>query len=95
MIYGYLRVSTDKQDVKSQKQGGDKFAAAHGWGIDEYITDEGVSGGKDPSKRKLGDLLKKIGEYTYEQVYDTILCDEEFNTEYRKHGQLLVKRKHY
>ena len=62
MIYGYLRVSTDDQDYNSQKQGVDSFATSKGWTIDEYITDEGVSGGKDPSKRKLGALLDKIKE---------------------------------
>lgn len=60
MIYGYLRVSSDEQDVNSQKQGVVKFAEAKCWEIDEYITDEGVSGGKDPDKRNLGPLLKKL-----------------------------------
>ena len=60
MIYGYLRVSSDEQDVNSQKQGVEKFAAEKGWSIDEYITDEGVSGGKDPDKRNLGPLLKLV-----------------------------------
>lgn len=60
MIYGYLRVSSDEQDVNSQKQGVVKFAESKGWTIDEYITDEGVSGGKDPDKRNLGPLLKKL-----------------------------------
>ena len=60
MIYGYLRVSSDEQDVNSQKQGVVKFAEDRRWEIDEYITDEGVSGGKDPDKRNLGPLLKKL-----------------------------------
>lgn len=60
MIYGYLRVSSDEQDVNSQKQGVDNFAKEKGWTIDQYITDEGVSGGKDPSKRNLGPLLKMV-----------------------------------
>lgn len=60
MIYGYLRVSSDEQDVNSQKQGVDKFATDKGWQIDKYITDEGVSGGKDPDKRNLGPLLKLL-----------------------------------
>lgn len=60
MIYGYLRVSSDEQDVNSQKQGVEKFAQEKGWTIDEFITDEGVSGGKDPDKRNLGPLLKKL-----------------------------------
>jgi len=60
MIYGYLRVSSDEQDVNSQRQGVEEFAARKGWTIDSYITDEGVSGGKDPDKRNLGPLLKKL-----------------------------------
>lgn len=60
MIYGYLRVSSDEQDVNSQKQGVDKFATDKGWQIDKYITDEGVSGSKDPDKRNLGPLLKLL-----------------------------------
>lgn len=60
MIYGYLRVSSDEQDVNAQKQGVDGFAAEKGWNIDKYISDEGVSGGKDPDKRNLGPLLKIV-----------------------------------
>lgn len=60
MIYGYLRVSTDEQDINSQKQGVLSFAQKKGWEIEEYITDEGISGAKDPDKRNLGNLLKKI-----------------------------------
>ena len=61
-IYGYLRVSTDEQDSNSQKQGVDDFAKKNNWTIDEYIRDEGISGGKDPSKRALGPLLDKLQE---------------------------------
>ena len=60
MIYGYLRVSTDDQDIHSQKQGVEAFAKEKGWEIDTYISDEGVSGGKDPDKRNLGPLLKSL-----------------------------------
>lgn len=70
MIYGYLRVSSDEQDVNSQKQGVVKFAQDHGWEIEQYISDEGVSGGKDPDKRKLGPLLSKI------EKDDIIICSE-------------------
>lgn len=70
MIYGYLRVSSDEQDVNSQKQGVVEFAKAKGWEIDKYITDEGVSGGKDPDKRNLGPLLKLL------QKDDIIICSE-------------------
>lgn len=60
MIYGYLRVSTDKQDADNQKLGVDDFARRHGWSIDKYIVDDGVSGSKDPAKRRLGPLLRKL-----------------------------------
>ena len=70
MIYGYLRVSSDEQDVNSQKQGVVAFAKEKGWEIDEYISDEGISGGKDPDKRKLGPLLKKINKG------EKIICSE-------------------
>lgn len=70
MIYGYLRVSSDDQDVNSQKQGVDGFAAKKGWTIEKYISDEGVSGGKDPDKRKLGPMLKAL------QKDDVIICSE-------------------
>jgi hypothetical protein len=37
-------------------------------------------------------ISEKMPEYSYEQVYDTILCDREFNSLYRRHGQLkLIK----
>ena len=70
MIYGYLRVSSDEQDVNNQKLGVEKFAEQHGWKIESYITHEGVSGTKDPSKRSLGKLLRKI------KKGDIVVCSE-------------------
>lgn len=70
MIYGYLRVSSDEQDVNNQKQGVMKFANERDWEIKEYIIDNGVSGTKIPSKRKLGNLLKKVKEG------DILICSE-------------------
>lgn len=70
MIYGYLRVSSDEQDVNSQKQGVEQFAKDKNWNIDKYITDEGVSGGKDPDKRNLGPLLQLLNKD------DVIICSE-------------------
>jgi DNA invertase Pin-like site-specific DNA recombinase len=59
MTYGYLRVSSDKQDVESQKIGVVKKAEELQVEIDEWIKDEGVSGVKEYSKRHLGELMKK------------------------------------
>ncbi len=70
MIYGYLRVSSDEQDVNNQRMGVIAFAKQREWNIDAYITDEGISGTKDPSKRALGKLLKRINKN------DIIICSE-------------------
>ena len=68
--YGYLRVSTDKQDCDNQKLGVESLAKQKGLNIDSWITDDGVSGTKEPSERKLGKLLKKI------KKDDVIICSE-------------------
>jgi DNA invertase Pin-like site-specific DNA recombinase len=70
MTYGYLRVSSDKQDVESQKIGVVKKAEELHVEIDEWIKDEGVSGVKEYSKRHLGELMKKA------QSGDTIIVSE-------------------
>jgi DNA invertase Pin-like site-specific DNA recombinase len=60
MIYGYLRVSSDRQDVENQKTGVIAKATYLGLKIDKWISDEGISGTKEPEKRALGGLLKKM-----------------------------------
>ena len=60
MIYGYLRVSTDEQDSSNQKLGVRKKAESLGLSIDDWIVDDGISGTKEPEKRLLGKLLKKL-----------------------------------
>lgn len=69
-VYGYLRVSTDKQDCENQKIGVKELARAHGLPIENWIIDDGVSGIKEPEKRKLGKLLKRI------KSGDVIICSE-------------------
>ena len=59
-VYGYLRVSTDKQDAAAQKIGIEELAKRRGLVIEKYIDDEGVSGTKEPSKRQLGKLLEDL-----------------------------------
>lgn len=59
-VFGYLRVSTDEQDAQNQKVGVLNLAKSQNLQIDEWIEDDGVSGTKEPEKRKLGLLLKKI-----------------------------------
>lgn len=62
MVYGYIRVSTDKQDTENQKVGINEKATQLGLQIDEWISDDGISGAKEPEKRLLGPLLKKVQE---------------------------------
>ncbi|KAA6347176.1 Transposon gamma-delta resolvase [termite gut metagenome] len=62
MIYGYIRVSTDRQDTEAQKIGVLSKAKELGLMVESWISDDGVSGVKEPEKRLLGKLLKKVGE---------------------------------
>lgn len=69
MIYGYIRVSSDKQTVENQRFEINKFAEAKGLFVDGWI-EETISGTKNYDKRKLGCLLKKV------QKDDLIICAE-------------------
>ncbi len=59
MIYGYIRVSTDKQTVENQKFEIKKFAHRNELVIDKWV-EETVSSTKELNKRRLGKLLKRL-----------------------------------
>ncbi len=59
MIYGYIRVSTDKQLLENQEFEIKNFCACENIFIDKWIM-ETISGTKNYEKRKLGRLLKNI-----------------------------------
>lgn len=63
-VYGYLRVSTDKQDCDNPKIGIMDLAQKLGLSIENRIVDDGVSGTKKPEKRKFGKLLKQYDQET-------------------------------
>lgn len=69
MIYGYIRVSTDKQTVENQRFEINRFCAREKIAVGGWI-EEIVSGSKIPAKRKLGPLLQKA------KSGDTIICSE-------------------
>lgn len=69
MIYGYIRVSSDKQTVENQRFEINKFCARLSMKIDGWI-EETISGTKSYNKRELGKLLKKV------QKDDLIICAE-------------------
>lgn len=59
MIYGYIRVSTDKQTLENQKFEIEKFAEANNLKIDAWVK-EIISSKIDLKKRKLGKLLNNV-----------------------------------
>ena len=71
-IYGYMRTSTDKQDILTQKREIEKYAEKQDWKITEIIQDEGVSGFKtDWNDRAIKDLVEnKIKKGDIILVYD-------------------------
>ena len=69
MIYGYIRVSSDKQTVENQRFEINNFCQREQLHIDGWI-EETISGTKNYDKRELGRLLKKI------QKDDLIICAE-------------------
>ena len=69
MIYGYIRVSSDKQTVENQRFEINNFCMKNFMQIDGWI-EETISGTKSYSKRQLGNLLKRI------KKDDLIICAE-------------------
>ena len=69
MIYGYIRVSTDRQTVENQRFEIVEFAKRNSLNIDSWI-EETVSGTISPENRELGRLLDSI------QKDDLIICSE-------------------
>lgn len=69
MIYGYIRVSSDKQTVENQRFEIGNFCERNNLVIDGWI-EETISGTKSYNKRELGKLLKRV------QKDDLIICAE-------------------
>jgi DNA invertase Pin-like site-specific DNA recombinase len=69
MVYGYIRVSTDRQSVENQRFEIERFCIKNNMAIDHWI-EETISGTKLPEKRLLGSLLSKA------KTDDLIICSE-------------------
>ena len=69
MIYGYIRVSSDKQTIENQRFEINKFCERENLSVDGWI-EETISGTRTYTKRQLGLLLKRI------QKDDLIICAE-------------------
>ncbi len=57
MIYGYIRVSSDKQTTENQRFEIERFAKENGIVVEKWMN-ETISAVKDLEERKLGQLLK-------------------------------------
>ena len=69
MIYGYIRVSSDKQTVENQRFEINNFCEREKMKVDGWI-EETISGTKAYNKRQLGVLLKRV------EKDDVIICAE-------------------
>lgn len=69
MIYGYIRVSSDKQTVENQRFEINNFCKRENIKVDDWI-EETISGTKNYDKRQLGTLLEKV------KKDDIIICSE-------------------
>jgi len=69
MIYGYIRVSTDKQTVENQRFEISRFGEQNVMVVEKWI-EETISGTKTIQERKLGILLKKM------KKDDILICTE-------------------
>ena len=69
MVYGYIRVSTDRQTVENQRYEIKRFCHENNLQVDKWIS-ETISGTKEVDKRRLGKLLKGV------KKDDIIVCSE-------------------
>ncbi|PID90613.1 MAG: invertase [Bacteroidetes bacterium] len=69
MIFGYIRVSSDRQTVDNQRYEIQEYCKREGIAVDRWI-EETISGTRAYGERKLGELLAAI------DTGDTILCTE-------------------
>ena len=69
MIFGYIRVSTDKQTVENQRFEINCYCEKQNLVVDTWI-EETISGTKSYSKRALGQLLNELNKG------DIIICSE-------------------
>jgi len=69
MVYGYIRVSSDKQTVNNQRFEIERFCSKNDMAVDSWI-EETISGVQLPEKRLLGSLLSEV------KTGDIIICSE-------------------
>lgn len=68
-VYGYIRVSTDKQTTENQRFEIERFLEHKDFPVDVWIN-ETISGTVDFAKRKIGRTLKRL------KKGDVVICSE-------------------
>lgn len=86
MIYGYIRVSTEKQTVEVQRYEINRYCRENGIEVDAWI-EESISGAIKPSARllgklildriKKGEIIKEDSLSVYETFFDIISAQKE------------------
>ena len=69
MVYGYIRVSTDKQTIENQRFEINNLCQRENMTIEKWI-EETISGTKEYEKRQLGKAIKKMSKG------DVLICSE-------------------
>lgn len=69
MVYGYIRVSTDRQTIENQRFEINHFCERQAMVVEKWI-EETISGAKGVQERQLGKLLKKM------RKGDVLICSE-------------------
>lgn len=69
MVYGYIRVSSDRQTVENQRFEINNFCKREKIKVEKWI-EETISGTKAPEKRELGKMIKKLNKG------DIVICSE-------------------
>lgn len=69
MVYGYIRVSTDKQTIENQRFEINNLCQRENMEIEKWI-EETISGTKEYEKRQLGKAIKKMSKG------DILICSE-------------------
>jgi len=69
MVYGYIRVSSDRQTVENQRFEINNFCKGEKIKVEKWI-EETISGTKAPEKRELGKMIKKLNKG------DIVICSE-------------------
>lgn len=69
MVYGYIRVSTDKQTIENQRFEINNLCQRENMSIEKWI-EETISGTKEYEKRRLGKAIKKMSKG------DILICSE-------------------